>query len=175
MRTWWISKRKSRWSSRIQSNRAGRQRRHWCRACMIIEGTHVGGLDDMMDAVENETETDETNIEINVEDETLVSWARDTLRRRPASRTTADEIRRHWTSYLSVLDYCPECIGGSVNDWHHRRRDAGAELHPAFDLHYEYCFSMILVNGATFRSDRHPDREIGMTTFCAKTKKDTMQ
>ena len=69
----------------------------------------VGGVGDVRDC-------GETSAEEDVEDEMRVEEARDALTRRPASRPTVEEIRRHRATHLPFRDWCPECIAGSAND-----------------------------------------------------------
>ena len=103
-------------------------------------GDMVGGVGDVRASGERSAEED-------VEDEMRVEEARDALRRRPASRPTVEEIRRHRAAHLPFRDWCPECIAGSANDWPHRHRGTETEVLSVPELHCECFFPKDHVGG----------------------------
>ena len=122
-------------------------------------------LDDMVGGVGDVRDSGETTAEEDVEDETRVEEARDALRRRPASRPTVEEIRRHRSAHLPFRDWCPERIAGSANDYPRRCRGIEADDLLVPELQCGYCcpnhhvgrhYVVVLVAG---------DRETRMTVF----------
>ena len=50
----------------------------------------------------------------NLDDE---EETRSLLRRRAASRPTAEEVRAHKATHLPFRDWCKECVAGRAKDW----------------------------------------------------------
>ena len=120
-------------------------------------------LDDMVGGVGDVRDCGETSAEEDVEDEMRVEEARDALRRRPASRPTIEEIRRHRATHLPFRDWCPECIVGSANDWPHRRRGTETQVLSVPEPHCDYCFPKDHVGGDYAVVLVARDRETRMT------------
>ena len=120
-------------------------------------------LDDMVGGVCDVRDSGQTSAEEDVEDETRVEEARDALRRRPASRPTVEEIRRHRATHLPFRDWCPECIAGSANDRPHRRRGSETEVLSVPELHCDHCFPKDHVGGDYAVVLVARDRETRMT------------
>ena len=91
-----------------------------------------------------------------------VEEARDALRRRPASRPTVEEIRRHRAAHLPFRDWCPECTAGSANDWPHHR-GTETEVLSVPELPCDYCFPKDHVGGDYAVVLVARDRETRMT------------
>ena len=88
--------------------------------------------------------------------------AREPMRRKPASRPTEEEVRKHKATHLPFRDWCPECIAGAANDWPHRQlRDREPLAVP--QIHCDYCFPKDAIGGDYVVVLVARDRETKMT------------
>ena len=65
--------------------------------------------------------------------------AQQPLRRKPAGKPTAEEVRAHCVSHLPFRDWCPECVAGRAKDWPHLTKNTQESLIIP-EVHLDYCF-----------------------------------